>query len=296
MKLSSSILLALTGACSSSASSTGGPWGPDDAGSADVGPFEAASGCSSTSACAPSPVGSQQCVTTVDLTLVDATGAPAAGVPVFVCGTNLCSVPVKSSPTGAVSLALCHTYSAPALKIFDDPAWSPLAAILSGDGPSFTLGTLTLAALPPSGMPMQDGTSVVTSGGVSLSMVGAKLTFDFEHASPDAREFRAVAIDPAHLPPSLAGAADAAWALAPLNTRIAPAAALSLPNPQNWAPGTAVDVLLDGTDSSTTTPAAPWGTWGPLGSATVSGDGQRIEFPAGAGGLPVVAMVGVRRH
>ena len=294
-----SLLLA---ACSASTSTTefatGGDGGTESADAAsdvavEQGPSSA---CAATGACAQAPTGAEACVTTVSATLVDPGGAPAAGVPVFVCGTNLCSAPVKTAVDGTVQLALCKPFASPAFKVFDDPAWSPLAAALTGPGPDFALGPVTLTPLPATGAALASGTSTVTSAGVSLSLSGATVTFDFEHRSPDSQAFRAAPVNPSTLPPPLGGQVTAAWALAPLNTRLSPPAGLALPNTSGWAPGTAVDVYLNGTDTTTKTPVAPFGAWGLLGTGAVSGDGQSIVLAAAQGGLPEIAMVGVKLH
>jgi hypothetical protein len=249
-----------------------------------------------TSACRQQPTASQECVTTVSATLIDPGGAPAAGVPVFVCGTNLCSAPVKTAADGTVALDLCLPLATPALKLFDDPAWGPFAAALQGAGPSFALGLVTITALPTAGATLASGTSTVTSGGVTLSLASTTVKFDIEHTTPDSQMFRAAAVDVASLPPPLAGAVTAAWALAPLNTRLTPPAQLVLPNPGGLAAGAAVDVYLNGTDTTTATPFAPWGKWGLLGTGAVSTDGQTIVLTSAQGGLPEIAMVGVKLH
>jgi hypothetical protein len=256
---------------------------------------EAPAACEATSACVQAPAGSQQCVTTVSATFVDAMGAPVTGLPVFVCGTNLCSLPVKTGAAGTVTLALCLPLAAPALKLFDDPAWGPFAAALQGPGPGFALGTVTVTALPAAGAPLSSGATIVSSAGVSLSLSGATVKFDVEHASADSQLFRAAAVIPAKLPPPLNATVAAAWALAPLHTTITPAAQLELPNPSGWPAGAAVDVYIDGTDT-TKTPLAPWGAWGLLGTGAVSSDAQSIVLTRAQGGLSEIAMVGVKLH
>jgi hypothetical protein len=119
--------------------------------------------------------------------------------------------------------------------------------------------------------------------------------FDIEHTSADSRLFRAAAVSPAKLPPPLNATVAAAWALAPLHTTITPPAQLQLPNPSGWAAGAAVDVYINGTDT-TKSPLAPWGAWGLLGTGAVSSDAQSIVLTPAQGGLPEIAMVGVTLH
>jgi hypothetical protein len=233
----------------------------------------------------------------MDATLVDPTGKPVAGVPVFVCGTNLCTSPSKSASDGTVEVAACLPFASPALKVFSDPQWAPFAALLPATGPSFSLGNLTITPLPPQdGAPLATGSGTVTSGGVVLTLSNTTVTFDVEHQSSDSQLFRAVAIADGALPATLQGQIAVAWALAPLNTKLNPAVQLQLPNGPAYAAGAAVDVYLNGTDTATATPPAPWGSWGLLGTGAVSADGKSIVLTVAQGGLPEIAMVGVKPH
>jgi hypothetical protein len=239
------------------------------------------------------PAAGQECVTTVTTTVDDATGAPVAGLPVFVCGTNLCSDPVQTADDGTVEVAVCLPFSAPALKVFSDPAWSPFAALLPGAGPSFDFGTITVTALPQNGAALASGTGPVTSNAVTLALSNTTVTFDVEHQDPNSQLFRAVQIAPGGLPATLQPQVTVAWALAPLNTKLSPSVQLELPNQPAWPANAAVDVYLNGTDTTTSTPPAPWGSWGLLGTGSVSNDGTTIVLTATQGGLPEIAMVGV---
>ena len=284
-------LLGSAPSCSSSPAAS-----PADAGGGADGGGDGPPACLAASSCVQAPAQGQECVTTMNVRLVDPTGGPVAGLPVYLCGTNLCTDPSDTASDGSVEVAACLPFAAPALKVFSDPQWGAFAALLQGAGPSFTLGDVTVAPLPAQGAALASGTAVVASGGVALSLEGATVTFDAEHQTPDSQLFRAVAVAASALPASLQGTVAAAWALAPINTRIAPAAQLQLPNAPGWAAGAAVDVYLDGTDATTTTPVAPWGGWGLLGTGAVSSDGASIVLATAQGGLPEIAMVGVAAH
>lgn len=242
------------------------------------------------------PAAGQQCVTTVSATVDDQTGAPVAGLPVFVCGTNLCSDPVDTDGSGTVDIAVCLPFAAPAFKVFSDPAWSPFAAVLPPGGPGFELGPVTVTALPPNGAALASGTGPVTSNGVTLALESTTVTFDVEHQTPNAQLFRAVQIAPGGLPSTLQSQVAVAWGLAPLNTKLSPAVELELPNVAQWPGGAAVDVYLNGTDTTTSTPPAPWGSWGLLGTGSVSQDGTTVVLTKAQGGLPEIAMVGLTLH
>jgi hypothetical protein len=237
-------------------------------------------------------------VTTLDVTLVDPGGKAIAGVPVFACGTNLCTEPTATDATGHAALAPCVTIANPALKVFDDPTWAPFAAGLLGPGPSFVIPKVTVAPLPAQGSLLANGSNA--SAGVTLAVPGA-VKFDLEHAMASSQAFRAAAVTPAWFagtaldpgPPGL----QVAWALAPLNTTLSPPGKLTVPNTAAWPAGAQVDVFLDGTDTTTATPVAPWGAWGPIGSGHVSADGLSVSTDDGSGnGLPEVGLVGLRLH
>jgi len=281
-------------ACSSSSAPVAGDAGStgDDA-SGDDGP----PACLATSTCAQMPTGMQECVTTVSATVVDPSGKPVPKLPVFVCGTNLCSVPQPTADDGTVTLSVCLPFASPAMKVFSDPQWGALAALLSGSGPSFAVGTVTVTPLPAMGAALGPG-AMAKAGPVALSLdASATVKFDVEHTTADAQMFRSAEVPDGALPGSLAAQGiQAAWALAPLNTVIAPPASITVPNAKGWPAGTAVDFYLDGTDTAQPKPAAPWGQWGLLGTGAVSGDGMSITLTSQQGGLPEIAMVGVKMH
>jgi hypothetical protein len=232
----------------------------------------------------------------MDATLVDPTGSPVVGIPVFLCGTNLCTAPQSTRSDGSVEVAACLPFASPALKVFPDPQWVPFAALLRGGGPGYTLGDVTLTPLPPTGALFGSGTGALSSGGVTLTLGGTTAKFDVEHQTPDSQLFRAAAVPAGSLPASLQGSVAAAWGLAPLNTTLSPPAQLQVPNTPGWAPGASTDFYLNGTDTTTTAPVAPWGGWGLIGTGTVSSDGASIVLTTAQGGLPEIAMVGVALH
>lgn len=292
------VLLPLLVACSStvpgaaaldsgSSDSRSGDDGTGDAGA------DGAGACTSTSACVDAPRAGQTCVTTVEATMQDGTGAPLAGLTVFTCGTDLCTAPTKSAADGKVRIATCHNMSFPSLKVFSDPEWAPFTSLLAG-GPAYTAGSVRVFALPSDGAVLPAGQGGdATSGGVTLTITASTtVKFDIEHTDANSQKFRAVRVT--SLPPGLAGAVDDAWALAPLNTTLSPAAKLSVPNAKSWPEGTAVDFYLNGTDATTSTPPAPWGRWGKIGSGAVHG--SSVVLDPSAGGLPEIAMVGLKKQ
>ncbi|HEX8793099.1 MAG TPA: hypothetical protein VF765_19275 [Polyangiaceae bacterium] len=279
------LLLALVSCSSSSA-----PAQAVDAG-AESGP----PACTAQGPCTATSGTGTECVSTVRVKVVTSSGGPAASVPVFVCGTNVCSAPTSTASDGSLLMPICLDVAKPAIKIFDDPKWVPFASLLLGAGPSFDV-SITVTPLPAGGSVLATGNNA--SGGVTLAVSGAP-TFDLEHTTATSQVFRAASFPLAAfagtgLDPGPTRVAFA-WGLAPLNTKLAPPAKLSVPNAPSWPAGAAVDVLLDGTDTTTATPPAPWGTWGVVASAHVSADGSTIATDA-ASGLPEVAPVAFRLH
>lgn len=235
-----------------------------------------------------------ECVSVVRARLLQAADSKGVGgVPVFVCGTNVCSSPVPTAADGSVTLALCLDIAKPALKVFDDPAWMPFAALLRGTGPTFD-ATALLTPLPAAASVLGPGLN--TSGQVTLQVPGT-VTFDLEHTTPASRGFRAAlgstdAFTGTGLAPTSSQMPNVVWGLAPLNAKLTPAATLTVPNmqPNAWPAGTMLHVALDGTDTTTATPAAPWGTWGDIGTAHVSADGKTIVTDDDSG-IPELAPV-----
>jgi hypothetical protein len=216
-----------------------------------------------------------------------------AGIPAFVCGTNVCSSPVSTAGDGSVTLPLCLDIAQPALKVFDDPAWVPFATLLTGAGPTFD-ATVLLTALPGAASELAPGLD--TSGQVTLQVPGT-VTFDLEHATTASRGFRAALIGAGAfagtgLGGMPLGASSVVWGLAPLNTKLSPAGKLTVPNmqPNVWPAGMMLHVALDGTDTTTATPPAPWGKWGDIGTAHVGADGKTISTDDGSG-IPELAPV-----
>jgi hypothetical protein len=214
---------------------------------------------------------------------------------VFVCGTNVCSAPTSTAADGTVLVPACLNEAKPAIKVFDDPTWVPFASLLLGSGPAFDV-SITVVPLPIGATILTPGTN--RSSVVTL-VVNGTVTFDGGHTTAMSQAFRAApfpleAFGGTGLDPVAAGVG-LAWGLAPVNAKLAPPAQLTVPNGPSWAAGAAVDVLLDGTDTTTATPPAPWGTWGVVASAHVSSDGSMITTDNGSG-LPEIAPVAFRLH
>jgi hypothetical protein len=82
------------------------------------------------------------------------------------------------------------------------------------------------------------------------------------------------------------------FTLAPLDMTFCPGAELQLPNTPGWAPGTEVELLLQGLDIDRQ-PWAPYGEWAVFATGEVEAEGERIVTTEGT--LPILSNVGVRR-
>jgi hypothetical protein len=234
-------------------------------------------------------------VVSADAQLVDTAGAPLAGQTLLLCGTNLCSLPVKTDAKGNAHFGLCLNMTSPALKYLGDTSYVSFAVKMTE--PTETFPPITLVPLPADGSPFPTGQGSVTSGSVTLEVAAGSVMFDATQPSDSSsHELRAAAVDPAKAPGLDASlGVKALWGLAPANAVLTPPATLTIPNPDlaDWPAGTQVDVVLNSLDESPTAPV-PYGEWGTVGTATVSQDGTTIVTDSATGdGLPLTGIVGV---
>ncbi len=271
-------------------------------GGADAGrDADAAESCSQCTGSAPS---GSLCVLSVDAELVDTAGVPVAGQNLTVCGLNLCSMPVKTDAQGKAHLSPCGNMKSPALKYLGRTSYVSFAAAVTQSTETFP--PITLFPLPAQGMPFPSGQGSVTSGSVTLVVAagadgGSSVTFDpTQPDDSDSLEFRAAVVDPAKAPPGLDASLGikALWGLAPANATLSPPGTLTVPNPDptDWTAGTRVDFVTNSLDENPK-PPVPYGTWGSIGTGTVSEDGKTITTDSDAGdGLPLTGIVGVGPH
>jgi len=294
------LTLVASAACSSG--STSGAAGTKDsgAGGADTGDTqdagdEGAPSCDQ--GCPATMLANATCVATVQASLVDATGAPAAGLNLLVCGDNLCSLPGKTDSHGATQFFLCEQMVLPALKFIAGPDYVSFATAVTQQNATFA--PITLVPLPPTGAAFPTAAGQVTSGPITLQVAAGAVTFDPSQANdPDTQSFRAAQVDvakvPAALPTSLS--LGVIWGLAPVNATLTPPGTLTIPNTESWPAGSKVDFYMNGVEPVAGV-VVPYGAWGPVGTGTVSQDAMTISTDTGPGnGLPVLSMVGVRLH
>jgi hypothetical protein len=300
LPLALGLSLVVGAGCSSGSKSAAGPKdsgaaNADSSNNEDSGEQDAAPSCDS--GCPETMLTGASCVVDVQASLVDTTGAPISGVPLLVCGDNLCSLPGVTDSQGATSFFLCEQMVLPALKLIGGPSYVSFATAVTQ--PSVAFPPITLVPLPSTGAAFPTGAGQVTSGPVSLQVAAGAVMFD--PTQPDdanTQSFRAAQVDvakvPAVLPASLS--LGVIWGLAPVNAMLTPPGTLTIPNSESWPAGSKVDFYMNGVEPEAGV-VVPYGAWGPVGTGTVSQDGTTISTDTGSGnGLPVLSMVGVRLH
>jgi hypothetical protein len=289
----------LAGAACSSGSKSGATGAKDGGGNEDAANTQDGDdgGGSCDQGCPAATVANATCVETVQASLVDATGAPASGLTLLVCGDNLCSLPGKTDSQGATTFELCEQMVLPALKFIAGPGYVSFATAVTQQNVTFP--PITVVPLPSAGAAFPTTAGQVTSGPVTLQVAAGAVTFDpTQPNDASTQSFRAAQVDvakvPAPLPSSLT--LSAIWGLAPVNATLTPPGTLTIPNSPSWPAGSKVDFYMNGAEPIAGAPV-PYGAWGPVGTGTVSQDGTTISTDSGTGnGLPVLSMVGVRLH
>jgi len=269
----------------------------------------AAWGCSSSSSDAPSSGSPMPAVCEAPGYYVEADSTPikqvtaklllpsgeaAAALPVQVCGIDTC-LKYNANQSGVLNVTVQDSLVRPALKYGDGFDFAELAIPL-GEGTQ-NLGELVALPLPPYAEGAKFPKSgPVTSGDVTLKLASnATVEHDsLTYSDPSELVFRSVEVPIAEsekaLPPSFGF--ELAYGLAPLGSTFCPAAELSLENTLAWAPGTEVEVFVQGLDVAENW--APYGTWQPVAEARVSSDGKTIDTTSG--GIPILSSIALRRN
>lgn len=232
-------------------------------------------------------------ISSVNATIVDENGAPIADLAAFVCGTKICSLPVRTDADGNVTVPFDDSIEKPAFKYGDGLEVGRFFPPLSESVTEIALGTIGTPRLPAEGACLSPGTTV-ESGGVRLTTLDEALIelLPLDYPEPDQRTFRAAELPLALAPPGLDGGEglEAIFALAPVGAAICPGATLDLPNTPGYEPGTEVDILIHGTDVEELW--VPYGGWRVVATGRVDDTGERIETIDGF--LPIITDVGVR--
>lgn len=270
-------------------------------------------GCSSSDATDSQPAAPQTCVgpgfpndpAEVDLSRVTATlvqpdGSPAANVNIQVCGVNQCLYGA-STPLGKVSVPVTQPLVQPAFKYGNGYELVELAVQIT-DPAAQSLGQMVAIPLPDfaDGAVFPKSSGSVSNGDVTLKIAaGTTIGFDeLTYLDPNERTFRSAAIPLESSQQALPAdfGFELAYGLAPIATRLCPAAQLSLLNTPEWSAGTELEVFVQGLEPGTLTDGpewAPYGSWTKVAEAVVSKDGSSIDTTSG--GIPILSSVALRR-
>jgi hypothetical protein len=234
--------------------------------------------------------------------IVDETGAPVAGTPIYICGTDICSKPGTTGTDGSASISTPLTEKKPAFKFGDQINYPELGISLTmpmtdfTEGGTMVLGTGKLAGKP--GAALTPGADA-TSGDVTISVpAGASVVINqLVYGTADQQKLRTVNIPIANAGPLVASAmlGDAGagfsllYGLAPQQTTVCPAATVTvalphkttMPNDLGWAPGAAVEFWITTIDAGST--YAPYAGWAKMSDGTVSADGASVSTDSGQG-------------
>ncbi|MFT3765027.1 MAG: hypothetical protein QM820_05865 [Minicystis sp.] len=282
-------------ACGSGGSSnTGGAGGTGSSSSSttSTASSSSSSGAGGTAPTCPGPGygGNEEtkAVSSVTATLIDQNGAPVAGQPVYICGTDICSDPAMSGPDGKVTITTTLSMKKPAFKFGDAVAFSELGIPLSTT--TTDVGTVGTAKLPASGVVLTADADA-KSGNVTLSIPkGAAIVVnELIYDTPEKQQFRAVEMPIAQEAPVLDPVQingmpanfELVFGIGPATTTICPAAKVTVPNSKSWAAGTKVEFWVMTLDAGQE--FAPYAGWAKASDGEVSADGATVSTVDGGG-------------
>jgi len=220
--------------------------------------------------------------------IVDQNGAPVAGQPVFICGTDICSDPGMTGTDGKVSISTTLMMKKAAFKFGDAVGFSELAIPLAMASTDF--GTVGTAKLPATGGTFTPGMDAV-SGGVTISIPagGSVSVNEIVYDTPEKQQLRAALLPLANEGPVLDAVQingtpagfEALYGVAPAGTLLCPAAKVTIPNSASWPAGTAVEFWVMTVDVGQE--YAPYAGWAKASDGAVSADGQSVSTADGGG-------------
>lgn len=230
----------------------------------------------------------------VSMALVDPSGAALEGVYVQVCGINECYTG-HSDRSGKAVVPVDLPLVLPALKYGDGYDFAELAAPLA-DQADQDVGRIVAVPLPSNAEGAAFPTcGTVTSGDLTLRLEpGTAVDIDVL-SYPDVPDqvFRSAPVplgDSKLAFPDRFGF-ELGYGVAPLLTKLCPAAGLSVKNTLGWDPGTGVEVFVQGLETNEAW--AAYGTWTKVADASVSSDGSSIDTTSG--GIPILSSIALRR-
>jgi hypothetical protein len=283
----------------SGASSNGGQGGGQTTGGAG-GAGASGTGGEAPTNCAEGPDYSDAATTwdsqTVTANLVRLDGAPAGDVLTQLCGIDACYAIDNTDAQGNVILDNMGAVplDTPAFKIGDGLLYAKVAHEL----PEGTLDHLypdTLALeLTDTAQPFPAG-GEFSGGGVTFRLAddGVAEVDALFFPEPAQQTFRVVEVPPARIAEVVDASVgiEALYGFGPVDTKLCPPAALTIPNTPGWPAGAEVEFVLHGTEVGEEW--APYAGWGVVSTGTVTADGMNVETNE-AEGIPILGVLGVR--
>ena len=220
-------------------------------------------------------------------TVMGTDGSPAAGTTTKVCGTDICSEIKAAEANGDTTINASQEFVDARFVHGNGKEYAEFAVILSGSEPNPAFGDVHVITLPSyaQGVAMEPGVDAVQNGVTLAIPADAVVDHDnllytdesqrvFRTESVLVSDFTFPAVDPSLNMEMLV-------ALAPINTVVCPAAALTVPNTAGFAAGATVKIYVHG--HLTFKHYAPYGEWEQVATGVVSGDGQTISTADGEG-------------
>jgi hypothetical protein len=250
----------------------------------------------------------------VTANIVDETGAPVVGQPVYIGGLDITSDPSTTDGAGHVAIQTNLSMKRPAFKVGDAVAYTELAIPLTAPTTDLSAGGQLLAVGKLSnktGAALTPGTPA-TSGDVTVTVpAGGSVGIDaLVYDTPDSQKLRTVGLPLANSGPVLASAPAGVGAgfallygLAPSETIFCPAAKVTVTLPHatgatgndlGWAAGTAVEFWITTLDVAQT--YAPYAGWAKMSDGVVSADGASVSTADGPqGGFTFLENFAIRK-
>ncbi len=246
----------------------------------------------------------QRKVTLVKARVVDTDGAPIGDLAIQVCGTDICYFG-KTNDKGIVTSCtndICSegvkppsALNKPAFKHGSGIDYARFAFLLPEGQTEYDLGDVPALKLPAPGTgdALTPG-QTATSNGIEVTLAadaGLRVEGYFDD---EEMQFRADCMDLSEAPEAVDTTLglEMLIGIGPIEVKICPAASMSVPNNENWEPGTEVEFLLHGIDI--TEEWAPYAGWAVVSTGAVSADGNSIVTTEGEG-IPQLSVIGIRR-
>ena len=229
---------------------------------------------------------------TVIASLVDETGAVLpAGVPLFICGLDVCAAPAMTTGAASVSVSTSLSMKRPAFKFGDALTYAEFGIPLTTSATDFTTmgtGKLATAKLADSPGAALTAGAPATSGDVTITPPnGSTVSINLlVYATSSQQLFHAVSIPVTNaallLPKAPTGFA-LLYGVAPVETMFCPAAevTVALPASLGWQAGAAVEFWITTTDAAQT--YAPYAGWALMSDGVVSANGKTATTTPGQG-------------